>query len=43
MRILDEKFRKNIIGDIFQCALATIAVFIVLLVFDVVTNAVGLA
>ncbi len=43
MRILDEKFRKNIIGDIFQCALATISVFIVLLVLDVVTNAVIIA
>ena len=43
MRILGEKFRKNIIGDIFQCALAAIAVFIVLLVFDVVTNAVIIA
>lgn len=43
MRILGEKFRKNIPGDIFQCALATIAVFIVLLVFDVVTNAVIIA
>ena len=43
MRILDEKFRKNIIGDIFQCALATISVFIVLHVLDVVTDAVIIA
>jgi len=43
VRILDEKFRKNIIGDIFQCALATISVFIVLHVLDVVTDAVIIA
>jgi hypothetical protein len=30
-------------GDIFQCALVTISVFIVLLVLDVVTNAVIIA
>ena len=43
MRILDDKFRKNVIGDIFQCALATISVFIVMLVLDVVTKAVIIA
>ena len=43
MRILDEKFRKNIIGDIFQCALAPISVFIVMMVLDVVTKAVIIA
>ncbi len=43
MRILDEKFRKNITRYISQCALATISVFIVLMVLDVVTNAVIIA
>ena len=43
MRILDEKIRKNIIGDVCQCALATISVFIVLHVLDVVTHAVIIA
>ncbi len=43
MRILDEKFRKNITRYISQCALATISVFIVLLVLDVMTNAVIIA
>jgi len=43
VRILDEKFRKNIIGDIFQCALAPISVFIVMMVLDVVTKAVIIA
>lgn len=43
MRILDEKFRKNKVRYIFQCALATISVFIVLMAFDVVTHAVIIA
>ncbi len=43
MRILDENFRKNITIYISQCALATISVFIVLMVLDVVTNAVIIA
>ncbi len=43
MRILDEKFRKNITRYISQCAIATISVFIVLMVLDVVTNAVIIA
>ena len=43
MKILDEKFRKNLTGDIFQCALATITVFIVLMVLDVMTNPVIIA
>ena len=34
---------KIIIGDIFQCALATISVFIVMMVLDVVTKAVIIA
>lgn len=43
MKILDEKFRKNLTGDILQCALATITVFIVLMVLDVMTNPVIIA
>jgi CBS-domain-containing membrane protein len=43
VRILDEKFRKNKVRYIFQCALATLSVFIILLAFDVMTNAVIIA
>ncbi len=43
MRILDEKFKKNITRYISQCALATLTVFIVLMMLDVVTNAVIIA
>lgn len=43
MRILGEKFRKNVLGNVYQCALATVSVFIVLHVLDVVTDAVIIA
>jgi CBS-domain-containing membrane protein len=43
MRILDEKFRKNKLRYIFQCTLAALLVFIILLAFDAMTNAVIIA
>lgn len=43
MRILDKKFGKSVTRYIIQCALATFSVFILLLMLDVVTNAVIIA
>ena len=38
MRIIDVKFRKNIIKYIFQCILATLTVLAVLIFLDVITR-----
>jgi CBS-domain-containing membrane protein len=38
MRILDQKFRKNLVKYIFQCLLATLAILIILLFLDVLTE-----
>ena len=38
MRLLDKKFRQNILKYILQCSLATIAIFIILLFLDVLTE-----
>ncbi len=43
MRIFDEKFMKNKVRYILQCALAALSAFIILLVFDAMTNAVIIA
>ena len=39
MKVFDEKFRGNTVGYIVQCILATLAVFIILLMLDVVSDA----
>jgi len=39
MKVFDEKFGRNKVRYILQCILATLAVFIVLLILDVVSNA----
>ncbi len=39
MKILDEKFKDNKIRYVFQCMLATLAVFIVLMILDAIANA----
>jgi CBS-domain-containing membrane protein len=39
MKVFNEKFRRNKVRYILQCILATLAVFIVLLVLDAVSNA----
>jgi CBS-domain-containing membrane protein len=38
MKIIDSKFRKNIFKYIFQCILATLTVFAVLIFLDVITR-----
>jgi CBS-domain-containing membrane protein len=38
MRLLDLKFRKNILRYLFQCLLATITIFIILLFLNVLTE-----
>ena len=43
MRIFDEKFKKNKLRYILQCALATLSVFIVILILDVLSEAVIVA
>lgn len=43
MKIFDEKFKNNKLRYILQCSLATIAVFIVLLILDVLSDAVIVA
>lgn len=39
MRVFDKKFRDNKVRYISQCILATLAVFIVLMILDAVSNA----
>jgi len=39
MKVFDEKFKGNKVGYILQCVLATLSVFIVLLILDAVSNA----
>jgi len=43
MRILDRKFHKHVGRYLFQCALATLAVLVILLILDVITHAVIIA
>ncbi|ODS30507.1 MAG: HPP family protein [Candidatus Scalindua rubra] len=43
MKIFDEKFRKNKLRYMFQCFLATLSVFIILLLLDNVSNAITIA
>ena len=43
MRILDRRFRKHAGRYVFQCALATGAVLVILMVLDVITQAVIIA
>ncbi|MBL7140266.1 MAG: HPP family protein [Planctomycetes bacterium] len=43
MRIFDRKFHKHVGRYLFQCALATGAVLVILLVLDVITQAVIIA
>jgi len=43
MRFIDRKFRRNVGRYLFQCALATGAVLLILLVLDVITQAVIIA
>ena len=38
MKVFDEKFRRNKVRYISQCILATLSVFVVLLLLDVITN-----
>jgi CBS-domain-containing membrane protein len=43
MRILDRRFHKHVARYVFQCGLATLAVLLILLVLDVITQAVIIA
>ena len=43
MKIIDDKFKRNKLRYIIQCSVATISVFIVLLILDVISNAVVIA
>jgi CBS-domain-containing membrane protein len=43
MKLLDEKFRSNKARYIFQCVLATFAVFIVVLILDAMSDAAVIA
>jgi len=39
MKVFDEKFRSNKVRYVLQCILATLSIFIVLLILDAVSNA----
>lgn len=43
MKLFDEKFRNNKLSYILQCYLAALSVFVILLVFDRMSNAVVIA
>jgi len=43
MKVFDEKFRDNKARYFFQCVLATVSVFVVLLILDAMTDAAVIA